>query len=681
LSIPRGRGRILRGVRDAGAAEASPVCVEDFVETPQGWAADAIIFSDDGGEVGDADDFAADVASSEEGIGVNVCGIGLKPAKPIRAKVPLVEGRLLAIEAIELPDKPGKLPMAVILEQVPVQALLMVPLVELSKLTAHEEQFFSWVSPHPSIEGAEVGELLPQVTGHTGDEGAFAVDDFVMGEGEDEVFGEGIEEAESQLIVVEAPVYWVSLEEFEVVMHPPHIPLMRKPKSSDRGWPADLWPGGGLFGHDEGAGVAGLNGFVEVSQEVNGFEVFAAAIGVGHPLAGVAAIVQIEHGGDGVDAKPVNVEFLNPIECAGEQEIADFMAAIVENGRTPVRVQAAPGVCMLIEGGAVEIGEGELVPGEMCGDPVDNDADAVLVQGVDEEAKIIRASKARSGSEIAADLVAPASAEGVLSDRHQLHMRKPEAFDIVSQSMRGFPAVEGAVVLFGNFAPRGQVDFINREGFVGAQLLRQAATPRVVSPDIVALVDDGGGFRGDFKLEGEGVRLGMRGSAWQLKLEFIFGTGCYFGNKQLPNSRSAHASHGVEAGVPVVEVPYNGDAFCIGCPDREGHTTGAEKVMEEVGPHFFPELLVGAFSEEVQIHLSPEGEEAIGVLNDKLLPSVGMDFEAVVQGGRIFGKATFKKAMCDGLHGQMLRVNKQLNSSSIRTPGTNPNPRRLNMTA
>jgi hypothetical protein len=45
------------------------------------------------------------------------------------------------------------------------------------------------------------------------------------------------------------------------------------------------------------------------------------AVAVGHPLAGAPRIIQVQHGGD-VDAQPVDVEFLQPVEGAGEEVVA-----------------------------------------------------------------------------------------------------------------------------------------------------------------------------------------------------------------------------------------------------------------------------------------------------------------------------------------------------------------------
>ena len=51
----------------------------------------------------------------------------------------------------------------------------------------------------------------------------------------------------------------------------------------------------------------GVEDLVELPQEGDRLEVLAPAVLVGHPLAGRARVVAVEHRGDGVDAEAVDV--------------------------------------------------------------------------------------------------------------------------------------------------------------------------------------------------------------------------------------------------------------------------------------------------------------------------------------------------------------------------------------
>src|SRR5437588_12828377 len=89
------------------------------------------------------------------------------------------------------------------LEQMPVEARLVVPLAPLAKLPTHEEQFFAGLGIHIAQQESEVGVLLPRVPGHFAEQRPLAVDDLIVRQGQDKIFIEGVEEAKRQRIMVE----------------------------------------------------------------------------------------------------------------------------------------------------------------------------------------------------------------------------------------------------------------------------------------------------------------------------------------------------------------------------------------------------------------------------------------------------------------------------------------------
>ena len=129
---------------------------------------------------------------------------------------------------------------------------------------------------------------------------------------------------------------------------------------------------------------------VEVPQEVDGFEVLAPAMDVRDPLAGVAAVVAVEHRGDGIDAQPIDMEMLQPMQRAGDQEALHLAAAEIVDVGVPVLVEALARIEMLVEGGAVEAGEAVRVGREMRRHPVEDDADAGAMQRIDEAREVLR---------------------------------------------------------------------------------------------------------------------------------------------------------------------------------------------------------------------------------------------------------------------------------------------------
>ena len=75
--------------------------------------------------------------------------------------------------------------------------------------------------------------------------------------------------------------------------------------------------------------------------------------------------------------------------------------------------------------GAVELRERPGVAREVRGHPVDDDADARLVQRVDEEPEVVGRAEPRGRRVVRGDLVPPRAAERVLGDRQELHVGEP----------------------------------------------------------------------------------------------------------------------------------------------------------------------------------------------------------------------------------------------------------------
>jgi hypothetical protein len=69
-------------------------------------------------------------------------------------------------------------------------------------------------------------------------------------------------------------------------------------------------------------GTALVRGGVHLLEERDRLEVLPPAVLVGHPLAVLAGVVQVQHRGHPVDAKAVDVELLEPVQRVGHEEVA-----------------------------------------------------------------------------------------------------------------------------------------------------------------------------------------------------------------------------------------------------------------------------------------------------------------------------------------------------------------------
>ena len=230
-------------------------------------------------------------------------------------------------------------------------------------------------------------------------------------------------------------------------------------------------PGGGLLGDGDDAAMQLVHGGVHLLQEADRFQVLPAAVDIRRPAAVGARVVQVQHRGDGVDAQAVDVELLDPESGIGDQEVADLVAAEVENESAPVELLAAARVGVFVERGAVEAGQCPFVAREVRGDPVQEYPDARVVQVVDEVAEVVGAAETRGRGVVGGDLVSPRSAERVLGHRQQFDVGESGRAQVLGQLMGQFAVVEAG-------PPGAEVDFVGAHGERSASVLRALGRAR-----------------------------------------------------------------------------------------------------------------------------------------------------------------------------------------------------------
>ena len=338
--------------------------------------------------------------------------------------------------------------MGRVFAKMPIQTGVVVPFPPLPELIAHEQHFLTRMAVHIAVERAEIGELLPEVAGHFSEERAFPMDDFVMRENEDEVFGKGVEQAERHLVLMELPMHRLMSEVVERVMHPSHVPFERKPEPSGVGGAGDPRPGGGLFRNGHRAGEVPMHEDIQLFEQRDGAEVFIAAELIGDPFAGFAPVVEIEHRGDGIHAYSVDVIGVEPEQCTVQEKVAHLRTVIIEDPAVPIRVVAEARIGMVIEMGAVEKREAVRIVREMRGRPVHDDPDTGCMGGIDKRHEVFRRAVAAGRRKIAGGLIAPGSIKGMFSDRKEFNMGVAEVLYIGNESGGQLVVGEPAILLF-----------------------------------------------------------------------------------------------------------------------------------------------------------------------------------------------------------------------------------------
>src|ERR1700710_900537 len=111
-------------------------------------------------------------------------------------------------------------------------------------------------------------------------------------------------------------------------------------------------------------------------EEINRFEVFPAAVDIRHPLALLAAVVAIQHGSHRIDAQAIDVEMLQPMDAAGDEESLHFPPPEIVDVGVPVLMKSLLGIGMFEQRRTVEAGEPMCVGREMRRYPIDDHPDA-----------------------------------------------------------------------------------------------------------------------------------------------------------------------------------------------------------------------------------------------------------------------------------------------------------------
>jgi len=142
-------------------------------------------------------------------------------------------------------------------------------------------------------------------------------------------------------------------------------------------------------------------------QEADGFEVLAPAMLVGDPLAFLARVVEVKHGGDRIHPQPVDVIALQPEQGIVQQKAGDLAAAEIVDRRVPVGVIALPRVGMFVKCGAVKARQTVLVGWKMRRHPVENDAKSSGMGGIHKAREIRWRAEARGWRIQPCRLIAP----------------------------------------------------------------------------------------------------------------------------------------------------------------------------------------------------------------------------------------------------------------------------------
>ena len=175
----------------------------------------------------------------------------------------------------------------------------------------------------------------------------------------------------------------------EGVMHPPHVPLQGKAEPALVDRMGDLGPRRALFRNRDHTGVQRVHRLIQLLEKRHRVEILTPTKPVAQPLPRLAAVVEVEHRGDGIHTQPVDVELLDPVQGVRKQKVAHFMARIVEDVGTPFRVITQSGIFMLVARRAIEAPQRPVVLRKVGRYPIEQHTDPRGMHRIHKAAELI----------------------------------------------------------------------------------------------------------------------------------------------------------------------------------------------------------------------------------------------------------------------------------------------------
>ena len=520
--------------------------------------------------------------------------VAVDPLEAVPLEIHLPERLVLAVHTVELPRILQELRMhRILLHEMPVQAVIEVPLDELPELAAHEQELLARMRDPIAEERPEIRELLPVVPRHLADERALAMHRLIMRERQHEILRERIHERERDLVLVPFPIDRVKAHIVEHIIHPAHVPLVVEAHAAHEYRLRDQRPGGRFLRDHERVRMILEYRRVQLLDEIHCLEIARIAVFVRLPFAILARIVQIQHIRHRVDAQPIDMILLEPEHRVRDEEAVHLRAAIVEIRRAPFPVLRPLLIVRLVERLPVKMPQPLLILAEMARHPVHDDRDAVRMRLIHQIHEILRLAIAARDREIARRLIAPGAIIRMLAERHELKMRIMHLLRVADELIRQVTVAQVAALQ--RAPPGAQMHLIDEHRLlIGAVLLFRLIPGSVVPLIASQLPDTGRRMRFFLRKEAVGIRLqDMRPAPLRLDCILIDRTGLQPGNERAPDLTIADALHRMDPRVPLVEIPDHAHRLRMRRPDGETHA-GLPILLHEMGPQHLIRMIIGS---------------------------------------------------------------------------------------
>ena len=526
--------------------------------------------------------------SNEHHHGLLLVG-AVDPLEAVRDVILLPERRMCPVDSIEIPYEVLDALVYRVLEEIPLELLVLGPLVILREVLAHEEKLLARMRPEVAIRGTKILRLLLEgLARHLPEHRALAVHDLVMREHEHEVLGVVIDHGEGELVIAALPEERIRTHVAEEVVHEAHVPLEVEAEAVLLDVTGDVRPCRGLLCDEQSARKALMELRVQMLQELHRIEVLVAAVDVPRCILALTTIVEVEHGGHGIHTDTIRMIAVCPEHRTADEEVRHLVLPVVEGQGAPVRVAREPWIRILIEARSIELCKPPAVAREVRRYPVEDDADASLMHVIHEVHEVLRCTVAARRSVVAGPLIAPARIERMLHHRHELNMRIALLLHIIRHLHRELTVIvelgaelRSAVLIDCLLLPceGAEVQLIDRHRLfldAGDAALRLLLLPCRIRPRKLSDVFHDGGIART-KLEAEGIRIDLQERLLVVTLDLILIEAARgeVRDEQLEHAGIAEALHHMAAAIPEVEVADDRNTLCVRCPYGERDTIDA----------------------------------------------------------------------------------------------------------
>jgi hypothetical protein len=206
---------------------------------------------------------------------------------------------------------------------------------------------------------------------------------------------------------------------------------------------------------------------VQAAQELDRLCVLPAPVAIRNPLPLPAPVIQVDHRGDGIHSRAIHVVLVQP-----EKSIA------------PVGIFSLARIGLFVQVCAIEIRQAGFILGEVGPYPIQNHANAALMQMIHQAHKVGRFSEAAGGCKIPRRFIAQRTIERMFGDRKEIDVGEARVVNVIREQRRKLAVRQPAVAALGHSRPRSYMHLIYGKRGIHSVAFHALGHPLAVVPSV-----------------------------------------------------------------------------------------------------------------------------------------------------------------------------------------------------